>query len=347
MRRRAAVSSAAWFFVVVLLISPAISAATLAELQQQIDTGRFDQAAEQSQAYLDRHPGNRDARFIHARALAGQGRTDDAIMAFESLAGDYPLRPEPANNLAVLYAEKGAFDQAKQWLDTALATQPAYAVAHRNLGDIYTALAESAYKRALGHADSAATLALTLLDRLYYAQESVASDSCGAPASTSARTFPAASGTHSECSRSDAGAPTDPARPLIRVPGVATTRPPLRAAGDSSSIMQTIRAWALAWSSKNIDAYATFYAEDFVPDNGMSREQWLARRSTRLERSPTFRIRIEAPRIQRLSGRRAQVDFVQHYDSPRYSDRVDKRLILEREGTRWRIARETSVTPGS
>ncbi|MES1924123.1 hypothetical protein T31B1_02330 [Salinisphaera sp. T31B1] len=309
-------------------------------MQKAVDSQRFDEAVRQSDAYLETHPGNRDARFVHARALAGLGRNDDAIAAFESLAADYPLRPEPANNLAVLYARQGDYDTARQWLDKALATQPAYAVAHRNLGDIYTALADLAYRRALGSGTETADVALTLLDRLYYAQESVAPGDATAPAPTPARPRPEMLSSPAESIAHES--PSDAGQPAVASPAEP---PPLPAADASNSLVQTVRAWALAWSSQDFDAYTDFYGAEFEPGDGMDRSQWLALRRARLERPDKIHIRIEDPSITQLTDDRARVDFVQDYDSPRYSDRVRKRLILERTPAGWRIVRESSSTP--
>jgi Ca2+-binding RTX toxin-like protein len=46
----------------------------------------------------------------------------------------------------VLYAQKGDYEKARDALEAALATHPAYATAHENLGDIYSALAGAAFE---------------------------------------------------------------------------------------------------------------------------------------------------------------------------------------------------------
>lgn len=295
-----------------IFVASVATAVTLDDLQDDIDAGKFDAAARQSASYLDAHPGNRDARFLHARALAGQGNTDKAIAAYEALAADFPLRVEPANNLAVLYAGQGDYDKARTWLEKALATQPAYATAHRNLGDVYTALAELAYRKALGSDESEKQLPLTMLDRLYYAQESVAPGNAPAPAPAKRPATPDADKNNKISDQ------------------------------DSRSIIQTIRAWALAWSSQDFDAYTDFYADKYDPGDGMSRAQWLSLRRARLGTPEDIHIRIEDPAITRLANGTVRVDFTQEYESPRYSDRVDKHLILERKAEGWRILRETS-----
>ena len=69
MTRRIATKPFAALLGALLFVSTAATAVTLDELQHEIDTGKFDAAARLSQTYLETHPGNRDARFMHARAL--------------------------------------------------------------------------------------------------------------------------------------------------------------------------------------------------------------------------------------------------------------------------------------
>ena len=67
---------------------------------------------------------------------------------FRALIEDYPELPEPYNNLAVLYAQRGEYESARVALETALRTAPDWAVAHENLGDIYARLAAAEYAQA-------------------------------------------------------------------------------------------------------------------------------------------------------------------------------------------------------
>ena len=52
------------------------------------------------------------------------GKTNDAIMTFQSLTEDYPELPEPYNNLAVLYSSKGQFEKARVALELAIPDPP-------------------------------------------------------------------------------------------------------------------------------------------------------------------------------------------------------------------------------
>jgi hypothetical protein len=56
------------------------------------------------------------------------------MTVFRGLIEDYPELPEPYNNLAVLLAQRGEYDNAKVALETAIRTAPDWSVPHENLG---------------------------------------------------------------------------------------------------------------------------------------------------------------------------------------------------------------------
>jgi len=67
---------------------------------------------------------------------------------FFSLTQDHPELAEPYNNLAVLYAARGDYEQARAALEMAIRANPDYAIAYENLGDVHTQLAIRAYEKA-------------------------------------------------------------------------------------------------------------------------------------------------------------------------------------------------------
>jgi Flp pilus assembly protein TadD len=97
---------------------------------------------------LAQRPREPQARFLKGVVQTEQGQGDAAIATFAGLTEDYPELPEPWNNLAVLYAQKGAYDSARVALETAIKSAPDWGVAHENLGDIYARLAAAEYDRA-------------------------------------------------------------------------------------------------------------------------------------------------------------------------------------------------------
>ena len=96
---------------------------------------------------LERQPVHPRARLLHGILRAREGLVTEAIEIFDRLRQDHPDMSEPWNNLAVLYAAQGRFDEARETLLAALERKPS-AIAYANLGDIYTNLARRAYVRA-------------------------------------------------------------------------------------------------------------------------------------------------------------------------------------------------------
>lgn len=145
-------STASLALASLIAASAAISvqaASPVEETQTLISQGDLDGALKRIDRFLASSPQDAEGRFTRALILVKQNRNADAIKAFTDLTRDYPQLPEPYNNLAVLYAQSGDYEKARDALEAALATNPAYATAHENLGDIYAALAGAAYNRAL------------------------------------------------------------------------------------------------------------------------------------------------------------------------------------------------------
>jgi tetratricopeptide (TPR) repeat protein len=109
---------------------------------------RYIEAHQQLELYLGSNPADEQARLLNGVLLTRLNRVNDAIKAFEQLANDNPQLPEPHNNLAVLFAAQGRFEDARRSLLDAIALQPNYDTARENLGDIYARLADIEYRQA-------------------------------------------------------------------------------------------------------------------------------------------------------------------------------------------------------
>ena len=133
-------------FAATLLPAAADELADVAKLRRDNQPAA---ALERADRFIADHPRDAQMRFLRAGILADMGRTAEATQALERLTEDFPDLPEPYNNLAVLYAARGDYDQAKHALDQALRLRPDYATAHENLGDVYAALAAREYTTAL------------------------------------------------------------------------------------------------------------------------------------------------------------------------------------------------------
>ena len=131
-------------------------------VSRMVRAGQLDQAQARADQYLSANPKDPQMRFLKGVIQQQRGQMDDALATFTQLTQDYPELPEPYNNLAVIHAAQNQFDKARVALEMAVRTNPGYATAHENLGDVYARLATQSYNRAL-QIDAGNTTAATKL----------------------------------------------------------------------------------------------------------------------------------------------------------------------------------------
>ena len=105
--------------------------------------------------------------------------------------------------------------------------------------------------------------------------------------------------------------------------------------------IETVQAWATAWTEQDVDRYLSFYSESFLPADGSDRDDWAEGRRQRIGSPSSIEVELAAVEVDLLGPESAEVTFVQSYRSDRFSDRVRKALRLNRSDGRWRIALET------
>jgi tetratricopeptide (TPR) repeat protein len=130
------------------LAAGAVRADDLAEARKLLAAGEREAAMKRVDQTLAKKPADQDARFLKGVILAEDGRIPEAMDVYRRLTQDYPELAEAHNNLAVLYAARGDLERARLSLEMAIRTNPAYATAQENLGDVYVQLAARAYERA-------------------------------------------------------------------------------------------------------------------------------------------------------------------------------------------------------
>src|ERR1700694_1178937 len=128
--------AAVWFSAAI-----AAPADDLREAQKLYGQGKMQPALDKVDVVLKTPPRDPQGRFLKGLLLTEQKRVPEAIQVFTALTEDFPELPEPYNNLAVLYANQGQYDKARTALEMAIRTNPSYATAHENLGDIYAKMA--------------------------------------------------------------------------------------------------------------------------------------------------------------------------------------------------------------
>jgi len=314
--------------------------------------GLNTQAMDKVNAFLATKPKDAQARFLKGLILADQGNTADAITVFSNLTQDYPELPEPYNNLAVLYAGQGQYEKAKEQLEMAIRTNPTYATAHENLGDIYAKMASQAYDRALqleksgpnSSTNANTKTKLALIRELF---------------SKNPRTGvkPAAI----------AGADTVPASAPVAVSAVAVTAPvaaPISApaaapvvttvqakpavavapivSDPSAELLNSTKDWAAAWSAKNSKKYLAFYAKDFKTPDGTSRSTWETQRKQRIAAPKSIRVEVRDARVKVVDDKHASVSFRQTYRASHLNVVSSKTLNWVKADGQWLIAEERS-----
>lgn len=120
----------------------------LKEAREAIARQDYATAAARLESLLKLRPREAQGRFLLGVVQTAMGNTEAAIASYRMLIEDYPELPEPYNNLAVLYAERGNYNGARIALETAVATAPDWATAHENLGDLYIRIAAAEYDKA-------------------------------------------------------------------------------------------------------------------------------------------------------------------------------------------------------
>ena len=111
--------------------------------------GQYDRALQRIDAWLKTRPKDARGRFLRGMIFAQQKKPDEAARVYTDLTQDFPELPEPYNNLAVIYAERGELDRARSLLESALRANAKFSAAHENLGDIHARLAAASYEQAL------------------------------------------------------------------------------------------------------------------------------------------------------------------------------------------------------
>ena len=276
----------------------ALAVASVPQMQQLITQKRFVDAASTGEQLLEQNPSHSQTRFLTAYAYQMSAQTEQAIRLYQGLIEDNPQLPEPRNNLAMIYLAQGDYDRASQLLVEALNTHSSYAIAYDNLSQVYKGIASEAYRRAVSESS----------------EPSRYTHKIELTAITELETAPA------------------------QLPATESAPEPtlVNFANQETRLIESAKAWAQAWSDKDFAAYTGFYTPQYRA-KFESHQQWLEQRRNRITRPGTINVEVSDIQIKWRSEDRAFIDFKQAFDSPRYSDRVKKRLGFNLIGSEWKI----------
>ncbi len=308
-----------------------------------IRAGKFAEAQAKADQYLSGKPRDPQMRFIKGVIQTEAGKPGDAITTFTQITQEYPELPEPYNNLAVLYAGQSQFDKARAALEMAIRTNPSYATAHENLGDVYAKLASQAYSKAL-QLDSGNTGVqpkLALIRTLFAPEARGQKPATGAQAAAAAAKAPVvAAAPAAPAPAAPAAAKPAPA-PAAAAPAAAP--PPAAAApsGAEKDVETAVRNWAAAWAAKDMTGYLGSYGKDFAPPKGESRKAWEEDRRARIVGKSRITVKLDNLSVA-VDGSKATAKFRQAYSADSLNVSSRKTLDLVKAGERWVIVREST-----
>ena len=306
----------------------------MAEVSLLIEQGQLNKAAQLAQQHLKQNSNDVQMRFLQGVIAAEQRNYDQAIQIFTSLTQDFPSLPEPYNNLAVLYAAKGDSRKATQVLEQAIRTNPSYATAHENLGDLYARMASDAYAKALQlEGDRKAVQPkLALIKQIF-------------STSASARATPATAAPAPAviAAAAPANVPAVPIAPPAVQKSEQIQEPPVPTAPKTEqtavvAIEKAVAAWANAWKHQDMPAYYAAYSPNFKPQDS-TLAAWKAERKERIVGKPTITLDVRDLKIS-VQGNNATASFRQFYASGGYKATTRKTLSLHQQGGKWLILRE-------
>ncbi|MBX3654461.1 MAG: tetratricopeptide repeat protein [Ramlibacter sp.] len=309
------------------------------DVNQLLRSGKLAEALAKADQYLAGKPRDPQMRFLKGVIQTEAGKPGDAITTFTKLTEDYPELPEPYNNLAVLYAGQSQFDKARAALEMAIRTNPSYATAHENLGDVYAKLASQAYSKAL-QLDSSNT---GVQPKLALIRDLFAPSAKGQkPATVTAAAAPAPS---APAPAPAAKAPPAPAAagPVTPPPAAPAPAPAPAVASDSASrdVENAVKAWAAAWAAKDMSAYLSAYGKDFDPTGNQSRKDWEEERRSRIVGKSHISIRLTDMSVS-VNGSKATARFRQAYSADSLNISSRKTLEMVKSGGNWLIVKEST-----
>ncbi|MGK0297687.1 MAG: hypothetical protein ACI9XC_001303 [Gammaproteobacteria bacterium] len=342
-------------FVTFLICNSPLLRSDVDNIQSLTAEGKFLEALDLTDNELQKNGNNVTYRFLKGLILTRMDRLEQARDVFIEITESNPDLPEPYNNLAVIYASMGDYDKARDLLVQAINTHPTYATAHENIGDIYAKLASQAYNQALelDKENNAARAKLSLVNDLFSHPESVEpvvlaiNNGKGESDTSPVQQVPVEEPLPNQANEISPPASTkltsiDDITNEIRQREEELKRQNqlLESQLGVSLVKQAVLDWSVSWSTKDVEKYLSFYANDFTPEDNRSLEEWRQYRRQRLNVPGDIQIIISDLVVEMLGLDYAQATFTQVYQSNVYRDRVKKTMLLKLENDNWRITQE-------
>ncbi len=319
----------------VICLSSVFAQTSYGDIQVLINDGQYNEALKLTNEQLSLNSSDIKLQFMKGLVLTRLDKYSEAEAVFIKLTKENPDLPEPFNNLAVVYAAQGKYEEAAESLQNAINTHPSYATAHENLGDIYAKMASRAYNQALelDTSNNAAREKLSLLNELITAP----------PKSNAEKTAVAAVSEPKPDVKPAMQEPEPVKEVEVQKPAVAPVEKENAEevkAKNRNAVEESIKNWANAWSAQDLEKYLASYGKDFVPPKGLSRAAWEKERRIRLRKPRFIKVTLSDMKINLHGKDYAEIRFSQSYQADTYSDKVRKEILMRKVEGKWLITQE-------
>lgn len=317
-------TNARLLFLALVCATASVRADEAQDVNLLMAAGKMSDAMAKVDAFLVTKPADPQMRFLKGVLQRNTGKQSEAIATFTKLTEDFPALSEPYNNLAVIYAGQSQFEKARAALEMAIRTNPDYATAHENLGDVYVRLASQTYSKAL-ELDIGNTVIPGKLALLREASKF----SPKAPTQTAPKSVVIAAA--AAPAKAEVAAANNP----VPVPVSAANK-------SDTEVEKAILTWAQAWSSQDVATYLAAYGKEFNPTGSQSLAAWAQERKKRISNKSGITVSVEGLSVK-IAGTHATANFSQGYRSGALTENSQKSLELDKVGEQWLIVKETTV----
>lgn len=122
-------------------------------------------------------------------------------------------------------------------------------------------------------------------------------------------------------------------------PLIAAAETLIKSVLEKDAVTESIQQWLAAWSMKDMNKYALFYADNFFSD-GMNKKQWVRRKQILAKKYDFINVSGESFDIK-SKEKTCEVTFYQEYEASGFTAYGIKRLKLVNKGGLWKIYQES------
>ncbi len=125
----------------------------------------------------------------------------------------------------------------------------------------------------------------------------------------------------------------------IENPFIAGAKTIVKPVKKENSVLETVKLWLSAWSAKDMDTYASFYADNFYSD-GKNKNRWVQKKRILAKKYDFINVTGRDFKIKQKKNA-CEVSFFQEYESSGLTTNGTKRLKLVKKGGLWKIYQES------